>query len=93
MAMQKRVLNFRPTVPDFNQTDYVAGNYYPVNSAISISDNNWSGHMTVHNDRPQGGSSLYNGEIELMQNRRLFFDDWKGVNEPLNETNQFGRGI
>lgn len=45
------------------------------------------------NDRSQGGSSLKEGRIELMQNRRLFFDDWKGVNEALNETDSFGNGI
>ena len=49
--------------------------------------------MTVHNDRAQGGSSLRDGEIELMQNRRLFYDDNKGVNEALNETDSLGRGI
>jgi alpha-mannosidase/alpha-mannosidase II/lysosomal alpha-mannosidase len=38
MAMQERRLNLRPTVPDFIQTDYVAGNYYPVNTAIAIND-------------------------------------------------------
>lgn len=41
--------------------------------------------MTVMNDRAQGGSSLQPGAIELMQNRRLFFDDDRGVVEPLNE--------
>ena len=37
MEMQKRVLNKRPTY-DFKQTDFVAGNYYPVNSAIVVQD-------------------------------------------------------
>jgi hypothetical protein len=49
--------------------------------------------MTVMNTNPQGGASLHKGEIELMQNRRLFFDDGKGVNEALNETNEAGMGI
>ena len=42
--------------------------------------------MTVMNDRSQGGSVIEDGAIELMQNRRLLFDDNRGVAEPLNET-------
>lgn len=45
------------------------------------------------NDRSQGGSSLQDGWIELMQNRRLFKDDHLGVDEALNETDQYGNGI
>jgi len=37
-------------------------------------------------DRPEGGSSLRNGAIELMLHRRILHDDDRGVNEPLNET-------
>jgi len=46
--------------------------------------------MTVMNDRSQGGSV---GTIELMQNRRLFHDDMRGVEESLNETDSAGYGI
>jgi lysosomal alpha-mannosidase len=49
--------------------------------------------MTVMNSRVQGGSVLNNGRIELMQNRRLYFDDGRGMGEPLNETNSLGNGI
>jgi lysosomal alpha-mannosidase len=49
--------------------------------------------MTVLNDRSQGGSVVQEGRIELMQNRRLFFDDDRGVDEVLNETDQYGNGI
>lgn len=49
--------------------------------------------MTIMNDRSQGGSSLENGSIELMQNRRLLVDDLKSLGEPLNETNVNGTGI
>ena len=45
------------------------------------------------NDRSQGGTSLNDGEIKLMQNRRLLFDDWRGVGEALNETTDLGVGI
>ena len=42
------------------------------------------------NDRAQGGSALAEGTIELMQNRRLFFDDNRGVEQVLNETDSNG---
>ena len=38
------------------------------------------------NDRTQGGSSIHSGELEIMIHRRLLADDWRGVGEPLNET-------
>jgi hypothetical protein len=49
--------------------------------------------MNLHNDRAQGGSSLKDGQIEIMLNRRLYKDDSRGVNEALNETDSIGRGI
>ena len=33
-----------------------------------------------------GGASLKTGEMELMIHRRLLYDDFRGVSEPLNET-------
>jgi hypothetical protein len=42
--------------------------------------------MTVMNSRSQGGSSLKKGSIEIMQNRRLFRDDHRGMGENLDET-------
>lgn len=49
--------------------------------------------MTIMNDRAQGGSSLSSGRIELMQNRRLFEDDGRGVDQTLNECNARQVGI
>lgn len=49
--------------------------------------------MTVMNDRAQGGSSLADGQIELMLNRRLYKDDSRGVGEALNETDPLGHGV
>ena len=43
--------------------------------------------------RAQGGSSRLNGQIEIMHNRRLLFDDGAGVNEALNEVDEYGNGI
>ena len=45
------------------------------------------------NDRAQGGSALLPGRIELMQHRRLYHDDNRGVDEALNERTADGLGI
>lgn len=45
--------------------------------------------MTLMNDRAQGGTSLKEGELELMINRRCLYDDGRGVGQALNETNRF----
>lgn len=86
MAMQERLLNKRKS---FNYTSYdnITSNYYPINSAISVSDKNGNNTMLVMNSRSQGGSVLKEcARIELMHNRRLYKDDHRGVGEPLNET-------
>ena len=69
-----------------NSSEPVSGNYYPVNSRILISDPESKHTLVVLNDRSQGGSSLKDGEIELMVHRRCLHDDAFGVGEPLNET-------
>ena len=51
LAMQKRVLNFRPTWDlDLTANQNITANYYPVGSAIAIRDDQWQ--MTVMNNRP-----------------------------------------
>ncbi|KAJ7945626.1 Alpha-mannosidase [Quillaja saponaria] len=62
----------------------VAGNYYPINLGIYIKDNNKE--LSVLVDRAVGGSSIVDGQVELMIHRRLIHDDGKGVAESLNET-------
>ena len=63
--MQKRVLNFRPTWT-FSTSEKSSGNYYPINSAIAIVDEDKKLQMTVMNDRSQGGAVLQKGRVELM---------------------------
>lgn len=58
-------------------------NYYPVNGVIGIEGLEKS--FFILNDRSQGGSSMKEGEIELMIHRRLLYDDGKGLNQRLNE--------
>jgi len=46
------------------------------------------------NSLSQAGSGcIVDGRIELMQNRRIFVDDGKGVGEALNEVDASGAGI
>ncbi|KAF3829408.1 hypothetical protein GH733_003672 [Mirounga leonina] len=78
----ERRRDYRPTWK-LNQTEPVAGNYYPVNSRIYIRDGKMQ--LTVLTDRSQGGSSLKDGSMELMVHRRLLKDDGRGVGEPLLE--------
>lgn len=61
--MIERVLNYRPT---YNLTleEPIAGNYFPVNTRISIKDS--TKLVSVVTDRSHGASSLEDGEIELM---------------------------
>ncbi|XP_077999782.1 lysosomal alpha-mannosidase-like isoform X1 [Glandiceps talaboti] len=88
--MMERIRNHRDTW-NYNDTEPVSGNYYPVNSRIFIKDSKLQ--LTVLNDRSQGGSSMQDGSLELMLHRRMFYDDHFGVGEPLNETGQFGDGL
>ncbi|KAK4760251.1 hypothetical protein SAY87_005144 [Trapa incisa] len=61
-----------------------AGNYYPINLGIFMKDSEKEFSVLV--DRSVGGSSLSDGQIELMLHRRLLLDDSRGVAEALNET-------
>ncbi|XP_058513989.1 lysosomal alpha-mannosidase-like isoform X8 [Ochotona princeps] len=74
--------DYRPTW-SLNQTQVVAGNYYPVNTRIFIKDG--EKQLTVLTDRSQGGSSLRDGSLELMVHRKLLRDDFRGVGEALLE--------
>ncbi|XP_058146251.1 lysosomal alpha-mannosidase [Dasypus novemcinctus] len=86
----ERRRDYRPTW-DLNQTEPVAGNYYPVNTRIYITDGKVQ--LTVLTDRSQGGSSLRDGSLELMVHRRLLRDDNRGVGEPLAEAGADGEGL
>ncbi|XP_017796881.1 PREDICTED: lysosomal alpha-mannosidase-like [Habropoda laboriosa] len=89
--MLKRKKNYRPTW-NLNLFEEISGNYYPVTSKISLKDKERLLKLSVLTDRAQGGTSLRNGEIEMMLHRRLLKDDAFGVGEALNET-AFGEGL
>ncbi|CAG4980624.1 unnamed protein product [Parnassius apollo] len=80
--MLKRKLSERP---QWNLTleEPIPGNYYPVTNKFTIEDT--ESRLSVLTDRSQGGTSLVEGNIELMLHRRLLHDDAFGVGEALNE--------
>lgn len=61
--MLKRKRNFRETW-NVNIKESIAGNYYPINTKISIEDKNH--RLSVLTDRAQGGGSIFDGTCELM---------------------------
>jgi len=79
----KRVKDYRPTW-NYQVYEPVAGNYYPVNGVAYIKDSNRQ--LSILNDRSQGAASLDNGLLEFMVHRRTLRDDYRGVDEPMNET-------
>ncbi|XP_035549080.1 alpha-mannosidase-like isoform X2 [Juglans regia] len=79
----KRVRDYRADWP-LSVTQPVAGNYYPLNLGIYTMDKKFE--LSILVDRATGGSSIQDGEVELMLHRRMRFDDARGVGEALNET-------
>ncbi|KAK7571097.1 hypothetical protein V9T40_014701 [Parthenolecanium corni] len=57
------------------------GNYYPVPSSIYIEDDDL--RLTLVSAQPLGGGSLSEGEIEIMQDRRLNQDDNLGLGQGI----------
>ncbi|XWS37045.1 hypothetical protein CRYUN_Cryun19dG0009600 [Craigia yunnanensis] len=62
----------------------VAGNYYPINLGMYLKDD--SKELSILVDRSVAGSSIKDGQLEIMLHRRLLHDDGRGVAEALNET-------
>jgi alpha-mannosidase len=69
---------------DLEVNQPVAGNYYPLNLGMFLKDE--STEFSVLVDRAIGGSSIADGQLELLLHRRLLYDDGRGVAEALNET-------
>jgi len=94
LEMQERILNYRPSW-NWSGDQNISSNYYPVNSAIAMRDSSTSRQVTVMNERSQAGSADLStkSSIEIIQNRRLLFDDSRGVGEALNETDALGYGM
>lgn len=63
--MLRRERNHRDTW-NVRLEEKIAGNYYPVTAKIAIEDD--SSRMALLTDRAQGGTSLFDGSVELMVN-------------------------
>lgn len=57
-----------------------------MNGFAYIQDVNTGTTVSVVTDRSQGCTSMVDGQLEIMVQRRLLVDDNRGVGEPLNET-------
>lgn len=90
--MLKRVFNQRASYK-LHVNERIAGNYYPLNSRMIISDEGKALLMTVFNDRAQGGTSPADGAAEMMIHRRLVHDDGFGADEALSEPGEDGKGL
>uniref|UniRef100_A0A6G1SA06 Lysosomal alpha-mannosidase n=1 Tax=Aceria tosichella TaxID=561515 RepID=A0A6G1SA06_9ACAR len=82
----------------------LGGSFYPVVSTIMIRNNKQPSNnnnratksaeaVSILVDRAQAGTSLNEGDLELLIHRRHLFDDNFGVGEPLNEPGEDGRGL
>ena len=85
----QRVRNHRSSW-NLTLTEPVSSNYYPVVTTLRLLDESSGVSLYVLNDRSNGGSSLRDGEVELMLHRRLVNKALAG--EALDEL-QFGRGL
>lgn len=85
----------------YRTSNTVSANYYPVTTAIAVRDTNSTSRnftekqVVILNDRAQGGSAGLRDRrnIELMQQRRGRKYDHYGVFEPLNDLDEWGKGI
>lgn len=86
----------------YTSNNTISANYYPKSSAIAIRDynpqsanDNFQKQILIMNDISQGASAGLRGNknIEIMQHRRFRKHDHYGVNDALNDTDEWGRGI
>lgn len=63
--MLERKKDYRPSW-NLELEEPISGNYYPITSKIYLKDVDRKLRLSVLVDRAQGGSSLQDGEIELM---------------------------
>ncbi|XP_038696412.1 probable alpha-mannosidase At5g13980 isoform X2 [Tripterygium wilfordii] len=75
-----KIENNKTFYTDSNGRDFIRR----INLGIYIQDSKKEFSVLV--DRALGGSSIVDGQIELMLHRRLLLDDSRGVAEALNET-------
>ncbi|KAM7472128.1 hypothetical protein LguiA_010311 [Lonicera macranthoides] len=79
----KRIRDYRADW-DLEVMQPIAGNYYPIVLGSYIKDD--STELSILVDRSVGGSSILDGQLELMLHRRFVHDDSGGLVLVLNET-------
>lgn len=67
----KRTRNHRPTY-EYTDDEPVSGNYYPVDNRIVLKDDDKEIEFAVLTDRAEGGSSLADGQVELMVSLAIY---------------------
>lgn len=61
----------------------IQGNYYPITTQIFIEDKLF--RATLHTSYSHGATSLSSGDMEVMLDRRLNQDDWRGLGEGIKD--------
>eukprot|EP01095_Lingulamoeba_sp_RSL-Kostka_P014500 TRINITY_DN6332_c0_g7_i1.p1 TRINITY_DN6332_c0_g7~~TRINITY_DN6332_c0_g7_i1.p1 ORF type:complete len:265 (+),score=93.50 TRINITY_DN6332_c0_g7_i1:26-820(+) len=84
--MQTRTTNLNGRPGDADSGVALSGNYYPIVSRAYIIDEKEDWQFTILTGHSHGGSSLHDGELEIMVHRRLLRDDGRGVGQALNDT-------
>lgn len=84
--MKRTVNEGGSSYPRMNIDEVVAQNFYPVSSFAFINDD--SNMFCVLTDTPEaaGSTSITQPELQFLLHRRLVVDDYRGVDEALNET-------
>ncbi|CAH8671029.1 unnamed protein product [Schistosoma curassoni] len=99
----KRLRNHRDdwSLPiQYHEIQNITGNYYPIVNRIMIKNIllEWLNEkipfgLAIYTDRSHGGTSLKDGQLELMLHRQTVYDDNLGVNEPLTELGLDNKGL
>ena len=69
-----------PSDPNLNR---IERNYYPATTMSFIQDT--STRLTLHFGQPLGVASLGRGELEVMMDRQLLYDDQRGLGEGISD--------
>ncbi|VDP68200.1 unnamed protein product [Schistosoma mattheei] len=84
----------------YDEVQNITGNYYPIVNRIMIKNIllEWLNEkipfgLAIYTDRSHGGTSLKDGQLELMLHRQTVYDDNLGVNEPLMEVGLDNKGL
>lgn len=63
----------------------IQGNYFPITSAAMIEDNGPGRRLTLLTDHAAGAAAWQQGWLEVMVERRTFYDDARGMGEGVTD--------